>query len=238
MKVNWGIIKFVVLTLLVGLLFGFTKQRNSARNLTKTTIEFLDENPPFITLNSVNKLLIQNFDTITSIPKEALVLKEVEQRLLKNDMIRDAEVYITVQGVLGAKIIQRNPIARVAALTDYYLDDDGKKMPLSSVYTARVPIVTGSVQKHAEAITDLMLKINRDVMMKSSVVGMHVSNDGTIEMRMRNQAFTLLFGTIQNAERKFQNYKAFYQKTKQDKMLSNYKTVDVRFGSQVVATKK
>ena len=31
---------------------------------------------------------------------------------------------------------------------------------------------------------------------------------------------------------------SFYQKIKQDSMLANYKTVDLRFGNQVVATKK
>jgi cell division protein FtsQ len=238
MKINWGVIRFVVLSILVGLLFGFTKQRNSTRKLSEISIEFLDENPPFITLNSVNKLLIQNYDTITSIPKEALDLKEVEQRLLNNEMIRDAEVYITVHGILGAKIKQRNPIARVTAAIDYYLDDDGQKMPLSSVYTARVPIITGAVDKHEVALTGLLLKINRDAMMKSSVVGLDVSNDGTIQMRIRKQKFIVVFGTPKNAEIKFQNYKAFYQKTKRDSMLSSYKTVDLRFGSQVVATKK
>jgi cell division protein FtsQ len=48
----------------------------------------------------------------------------------------------------------------------------------------------------------------------------------------------VLFGTTDNAALKFQNYKAFYQKIKQDSMLANYKTVDLRFGNQVVATKK
>tara|TARA_B100000795_G_scaffold64932_1_gene43983 strand:- start:4189 stop:4905 length:717 start_codon:yes stop_codon:yes gene_type:complete len=238
MKINWTIVWFIVLSALVVFLFGFTKQRNSARNLSKTVIDFVDETPPFITLNSVNKLLIQNFDTVVSIPKEALILREVEDRLLKNEMIRDAEVYITVHGILGAKIKQRNPIARVSALTDYYLDDQGEKMPLSSVYTARVPIVTGAADIHSVALTDLLLQINQDQMMKSSVIGLDVSEDGTFQMRIRKHNFIVLFGSPENAERKFQNYKAFYQKIKQDSMLLDYKTVDLRFGSQVVATKK
>ncbi|MFT4674128.1 MAG: cell division protein FtsQ [Patiriisocius sp.] len=238
MRINWTVVWFIVLFALVMFLFGFSKQRNNARSLSKIIVEFTDETPPFITLKSVNKLLIQNFDTVVSIPKEALILREIEQRLLKNEMIQDAEVYITVHGILGAKIKQRNPIARVSAVTDYYLDDEGKKMPLSSVYTARVPIVTGAVDTHAGALTDLLLKINQDEMMKSSVVGLDVSEDGTLQMRIRKQDFIVLFGTSENAKKKFQNYKAFYQRIKQDSMLLDYKTVDLRFGSQVVATKK
>ncbi len=183
-------------------------------------------------------MLIQNFETVASIPKEALVLKEVEERLLKNQMIHSAEVYITVDGILGAKIKQRTPIARVVDTQDYYLDTEGEKMPLSSVYTARVPIVTGAVMEHAKPLTDLLLQINQDQMIKSSVVGLEVLEDGTLKMRIRKQDFIVLFGTSENAKKKFQNYKAFYQRIKQDSMLLDYKTVDLRFGSQVVATKK
>ncbi len=238
MKINWNFVCFIVLSSFVVFLFGFTMQRNEARNLSKIVIAFEDETPPFITLNTVNKLLIQNFETVASIPKEALVLKEVEERLLKNQMIHSAEVYITVDGILGAKIKQRTPIARVVDTQDYYLDTEGEKMPLSSVYTARVPIVTGAVMEHAKPLTDLLLQINQDQMIKSSVVGLQVLEDGTLKMRIRKQDFIVLFGTTDNAVLKFQNYKAFYQKIKQDSMLANYKTVDLRFGNQVVATKK
>ena len=102
MKINWNFVGFIVLSSFIVFLFGFAMQRNEARNLSKIVITFEDETPPFITLNTVNKLLIQNFETVASIPKEALVLKEVEERLLKNQMIHSAEVYITVDGILGA----------------------------------------------------------------------------------------------------------------------------------------
>ncbi len=238
MKINWSFLGFIVLSSFVVFLFGFSKQRNEARNLSKIVVSFEDKTPPFITLDSVNKLLIQNFETVTSIPKEALDLKEVEQRLLENKMIHRAEVFITVDGILGANIKQRTPIARVVEKQDYYLDTEGERMPLSGVYTARVPIVTGAVTKHAKQITDLLLQINQDQMIKSSVVALDVFQDGTLEMRIRKQDFTVLFGTTKNAALKFQNYKAFYQKIKQDSMLTGYKTVDLRFGNQVVATKK
>ena len=238
MKINWNFVGFIVLLSFVVFLFGFTKQRNEARNLSKIVVSFEDKTPPFITLNSVNKLLIQNFETVASIPKEALVLKEVEERLLKNQMIQRVEVYITVDGILGAKIKQRTPIARVIDKLDYYLDTEGKKMPLSSVYTARVPVITGAVEEHAKPLTDLLLQINQDQMIKSSVVALDVLQDGTLTMRIRKQDFTVLFGTTENTALKFQNYKAFYQKIKQDSMLTHYKTVDLRFGNQVVATKK
>ncbi len=238
MKVNWGIIKFIIVLGLVIGLFSFSGKRNNARNLDKTKVEFLGETPPFITLETVNKMLIVNHDSVRNITKEQVALKEMESRLLKNDMIRDAQVFVTVDGVLGAKIEQRMPLARVAAQTHYYIDADGKKMPLSKVYTARVPLVTGNVAEMYDDLTLLLKKINNDVFMKSSVIGIHVVANNNIELQLRNTDFKVRFGSKNDPEKKFMNLKAFYQKAKRDTLLTAYKAVDLRYGSQVVAIKK
>ncbi len=238
MKINWGIIKFVVILVLVIGLFSFSGKRNKGRNLEKTKIEFVDETPPFITLEAVNKMLIVNHESVTNIAKEQVILKEMESRLLANDMIRDAQVYVSVDGVLGAKIEQRVPLARVAAQTHYYIDADGKKMPLSNVYTARVPLVTGNVENIYGELITLLKKVNEDPFMKSSVIGIHVRDEDNIELQLRNNDFKVLFGSVNNPEKKFMNLKAFYQKAKRDTLLTAYKAIDLRFGSQVVATKK
>ena len=238
MKRSFDIIKFVLLVLLVGLLFSFSNERNSKRKLTKIDVEFVDENNPFITLNTVNKLLIQNQDTVTSIDKETLVLGVMEDRLLENPMIRDAQVFMTIDGALGAKIEQRTPIARVVGSPNYYIDTDGKKMPMSTIYSARVPLINGNSNMDLEGLTTLLLKINEDSFMKNGVVGLDVSRDGNITLLFRKHKFKVLFGKPKLIEKKFQNFKAFYQKTKQDSTLFDYDLVNLEFESQVVATKR
>ncbi|MBK5213423.1 MAG: cell division protein FtsQ/DivIB [Flavobacteriaceae bacterium] len=238
MKRSLEILKFVVLLGLIAFLFSFTKKRNDARKITKLDVEFVDENSPFITYNTVNKLLIQNHDKVTSIGKETLVLKEMERRLLENPMIRDAQVYLSVDGTLGAKIEQRKPLGRVSASPDYYLDADGKKMPLSDVYSARVPIITGSSKNNFNEVTPLLLKIENDEFMKTSVVGINRKADGDLELELRKTDFKVLFGKPENIEKKFQNFKAFYKKTKQDSTLYSYNMVNLKFDNQVIATKK
>ncbi len=238
MKRSLEIIKFVLLLGLITFLFSFTKKRNEARKIKKLDVEFVDGNSPFITYNSVNKLLIQNQEKVTSIGKETLVLKKMEQRLRENPMIRDAQVYVSVDGTLGAKIEQRKPIGRVSASPDYYLDADGKKMPLSDVYSARVPIITGTSKNNFNEVTRLLLQIEKDEFMKSSVVGINRKTDGDIELELRKTDFKVLFGKPENIEKKFQNFKAFYKKTKQDSTLYAYNLVNLKFNNQVIATKK
>ena len=238
MKINWNIFKILVLISLGVFLYSFSKHRNELRKLSKIEIEFIDENGPFITLNTVNKLLIQNNDSVTSIGKETLDLNKMESRLLENPMIKNAEVFITIDGMLGVLIEQRKPIARITGSTSYYLDDQGKKMPLSEVYSARVPIITGSLKSNLTEVTQLLLKINEDEFMKKYVIGLQLKNDGTINMKLRKQDFTLLFGKPNNIEKKFQKFKAFYKKTKQNNTISNYSSVNLEYENQVVANKK
>lgn len=237
MRVNWDVIKLLVVLLLIGGLFGFTQERNKQRKLTGIQVEFMDDSSPFITGSTVNKLLIQNNDTVTSIPKETLVLKQMESRLVQHEMVRDAQVYVTIDGALGAKIQQRNPIARVLGNPNYYIDEDGLKMPLSQVYAARVPLITGNSKQHFSELTQLLLRIQTDEFMRKSVIGVHRQKDGAVMLKMRKQSFKVHFGKPDDIDRKFQNFKAFYHKINKEDMLLAYSLVDLRFGNQVVASK-
>ena len=83
-----------------------------------------------------------------------------------------------------------------------------------------------------------MLKIENDEFMKSCVVGLSRKADGDIELELRKMDFKVLFGQPENIEKKFQNFKAFYKKTKQDSTLYGYNRVNLKFENQVIATKK
>ena len=237
MKINWNVIKFLVVTGLIVFLFSFSKKRNDVRNLTKIEVDFKNDNTLFITQNSVNKMLIQNVDSVTSIGKETLVLNKMEESLLKNPMIKNAEVFVTIDGLLGVKIEQRKPIARVLGSPDFYIDEEGTKMPLSTVYSARVPIVTGNINNDFTDITKLLLKINEDDFMMECVIGLQIQSDETIHLKIRKNDFNVLFGKPIAIENKFQKFKAFYKLTKQEGLLSNYSLVNLEFNNQVVATK-
>lgn len=186
----------------------------------------------------VNKLLIQNNGKVTNIGKETLDLNEMEQRLNNNPMISKAEVYVTIDGVLGAKVKQRKPIARVNAAIPFYIDEDGKKMPLSNEHAARVPLISGIAIKDYSHLKELLLKIKADSFMKNHVVGIQIENKEELILHLRVYDFKILFGKAENIDKKFQNFKAFYQKTIIDSTLYAYSLVNLKLDSQVVATKK
>ena len=240
MKRGLEILKFVLLLGVIVFLFSFSKKRNNTRNLSIINIEFVDGNSPFITHNTVNKLLIQSQEEVGNIGKETLDLIGMERRLKENPMVRNAQVFVSVDGALGAKIEQRDPIARILTKggLSFYLDADGKQMPLSAVYSARVPIVTGVTEAEFEEITPILLKIREDDFMYRSIVGLNRNQNGEIDMELRKFNLKVFFGKPVLIDKKFQNFKAFYKKTKQDSTLYMYDKINLKFESQVIATKK
>ena len=184
--------------------------------------------------------MIQSEEEVTDIGKETIDLVGMERRLKENPMVRNAQVFITINGILGVKIEQRDPIARILMKggTSFYLDADGKEMPLSAVYSARVPIVTGISENEFEEITTLLLKIREDEFMHHSVVGLNRNRNGEIELELRKSNLKVLFGKPEMIDKKFQNFKAFYKKTIQDSTYYKYDKVNLKFKSQVIATKK
>ena len=221
------------------LLLAFSTQRNSERLVSKIHINFLGDDNLFITRETVNKLLIQNNESVTSVPKEILDLNGLENALKSNPMIKTAEVYLTVSGEVQADINQRKPIARVSTNAAYYIDDLGAYMPLSKNYTARVPLVTGFVEKNnLGSIFTIANKIENDDFLKSQIVEIHQNQNLNMVLKTRMADFEIELGDLKHLDKKINNLKAFYQKAKKDKTLNTYSKVNLQFENQVVCTKK
>ncbi|MCB0448773.1 MAG: hypothetical protein KDC97_01515 [Confluentibacter sp.] len=238
MKINWNYIKISVLLALVIFLYAFATDRNSARNISNPQVEFIGESSPYITNENVSKLLIVNLKGVKKIPKETLDLNGLENALKSHPMVKKAEVYVTVNGTLKAKIEQKTPIARVSTNASYYIDSDGLYMPLSSNFSARVPLVTGYVEKNnLKSIYTVANKIKEDEFLKKHVIEIHQGNNRVLYLKLRQCHFLVQLGNVKNLDKKINNLKAFYQKNLKEKTLDTYSKVNLQFDNQVVCTK-
>jgi len=238
-RFNWTNIRLVLMFVLVIFLFSFTSKRSDKRKLTKCNITFVDDNAPFVKQEAVNKLLIEYNEELTSIEKEDLDLNMLEKRLNAHKMIEKSDVYLSIDGVLKAVVKQKTPIARIFENgSSFYIDYKGDKMPLSNNFTARVPLVSGRINKNNnEDLAALFRLIYDDAFLKKNIIGIQIMPQGNLLMHNRNFDYQINFGTLTNVEQKFKNYKAFFQKAVLDSSLYKYKKIDLRFTEQVVCTK-
>ena len=232
-------IQLIAILALVVFLYSFTSKRNEHRKISKPTIEFSNSESPFVTHEMVNNLLKDNFDGTFSIQKDRVDLKKVEQTINKHNLIENSEVFLSVDGKLKTVIKQKTPIARVFNKnTSFYIDYKGGKMPLSSNFTARVPLVYGDFNnRYSKSFVELLQAIYNDDFLKKNIIGMKILPDGSVIMKNRDYSYDIVFGRTINTERKFNNYKAFFQKAVQDTLINSYKKINLKFTKQVVCTK-
>ncbi|AMA50021.1 MULTISPECIES: cell division protein FtsQ/DivIB [Flavobacterium] len=232
-------IQLIIIFGIVIFLYSFASKRNKSRKIAKTQVEIVDKNNPFLTPETVNNLLIENFGGSFSVTKEELDLNAIEASINKHKLVEKSEVYVSVDGKLKVIVTQKTPIARVFNHDDsYYIDYKGGRMPLSDNFSARVPLVYGATKNsYSKDFVTLLKIIHDDEFLKKNIIGMKIKPDGSVIMKNRNYGYDIIFGRTIYMERKFNNYKAFFQKAVQDTILGSYKTINLKFIKQVVCTK-
>ena len=230
-------IKIIIVLAVVSIFSAFSSSQNNAKPISEVEVSFIGDNNLFISKTKVDKLLIQNNDYIKCVSKDILDLKALENKLSSHDMIENSEVYISINGKLKIDIKQRNPYARVISDSSFYIDNNGTKMPLSDNYSARVLLVHGlNDESKIDYVFKLIKTIRDDEFLNSNVTDILISKSD-ISLRVRNCNFEVLVGDLNNLETKIKNFKAFYQKAYRDKILNNYKKVNLQFNNQIVCTK-
>ena len=236
---TWVNMRLVMMIIAVISLFSFTSYRNSMRKIKKTEVIFVGENSFFVKPEMVNKLLIENNNDLKTIHKVDLDLEELERSLSKQEMIQEADVFVSVDGVLKAVVKQKTPVGRVFNEEgSFYIDYSGNKMPLSENHTARVPLLSGKITEvKKEKLSEVLRMIDEDEFLKKNIIGVQVLPNGSLILANRNYDFKIDFGRTINIERKFKNYKAFFQKAVLDSTLNKYKKINLKFTKQVVCIK-
>ena len=210
MKLNWNNILFTALCGSLVFLYGFANHRNETRKLKSVQIEFAEVAEFFIEENDVYKLLIQSNEAFENLTKESVDLKVLEANLENNEMIKDAQVFLSIDGVLGAEIEQRKPILRFLDGGFQYLDEDGLIMPLSNHYSARVPVAFGFNSQEALGLFPLARAIHKDVFLKQQITALHQTEIGEVYMEVRDANFKVDFGDLNNIDLNLANFKAFF----------------------------
>ncbi len=235
----WQNIRLVVIIIAIVFLYAFTSKRNENRRLQKSEVIFVGDNNLFVAQKTVNNLLIENYSNAKSITKLTLNLNKIEKNINKHPMIEKSEVFLTIDGTLKALVKQRTPVARIFNDSgSFYIDYQGCTMPLSDLYTARVPVVLGSIDdQYKDKFNDLLKQIYDDDFLKKNIIGIQILQDGSLKMTNRNFDYTIDFGRVIHVEEKFEKYKAFFQKAVLDSSLYHYKKINLKYAKQVVCTK-
>jgi cell division protein FtsQ len=176
---------------------------------------------------------------------------KLEDKLELNPFIKDAEVFIDIQGNLRVEVWQRKPIVRIAKNSGkgFYIDEDGIKMPLSENYTAHVPIATGRIRETVKKIRDTVsTPIVKDIYTLSLFIQEHPFWEAMIEQIVvnKNNEIVLIpmvadhkvvLGDVSRLEEKLKHLKIFYKKGLNKVGWEKYKVINLKYTGQIVCEK-
>ncbi|GET46689.1 cell division protein FtsQ/DivIB [Capnocytophaga felis] len=230
------ILKIITIILLPVSLQVFASSRNKVRVIKEVRVDH-QSSDMYITDETVRRMVLNNSHNANQLG--LLKLNEIEKLLDNHAMVEKSEVFCTIDGILNVSVKQRQPIARFYENGKFfYMDSQGKKMPLSDSFSARVPLITGNVnEKYWENTYDLIKFIQNDDFLTKNITEIKVKRNGEYEFQMRVASFVVIWGDLEGMEQKKANLKAFYKQMEKSKTLNVYKIVNLKYSNQVVCTK-
>lgn len=172
--------------------------------------------------------------------------KKIADIINAHNFVHIGKVYKTWNGRIKISIIPRRPIARIlhAGKQDQYIDAQGRLLPLSANYTARVLLIHGANlqgfpnnikdSEHGLAFFQLLTFIDQDPFWHAQIT--HISEDQQGKLTINTQIGKQLiaFGQLQDINKKMEKLKLFYQVILPYKGWNKYKRVNLEFDNQIV----
>ena len=226
----------VICTLFVSLLSFTLKSENlesQALNLIK--IESLQNR--FVSVDNVVNILSK--EGLVYENQEVFDIKSIESVIMSQPQIKEAEVFLNLNGLVNVIVEEKKPILRVFESSDsYYLDEDCQIMPLSDLYTSRNLIASGDLNSfNTEDICKLSKYIESDKFLKSLISQIYFEKNNII-LVTRIQNHEINIGDLDFIELKFDNLLCFYNNVIDFKGWNYYKSINLKYTDQIICSKK
>ncbi|HEX2968434.1 MAG TPA: hypothetical protein VHO46_04955 [Bacteroidales bacterium] len=185
-------------------------------------------------------------------------VSEIETRIKSVRELRDAEVYIAVDGTIHVYADQRNPVMRVIPNDggDFFVDEDGVLVRKRNLYNPRLHIVEGNItitKKMLDGISILdttiknsILKdiyylvkyIDDDDFWSAQIDQIYVDGNNEIDLIPRVGNNMIHIGTTENLDAKLRNLRAFYDKVLPETGWNKYSLINIEYKDQIVCKRR
>lgn len=194
----------------------------------------------FIDEEEVLKVIKRGYGDIKDRNIATVDKDSMESLLARNPMIKSAQVYYSLDGYFHIEITQRKPVLRVMSGGGYYVDEDGKIMPLSGKYTSRVMVATGNISKKfaCDGLYSFVMKMREDRFWDALIEQIVVTGDGEVVLIPKVGNFRIIVGELTDIDRKLENLRLFLREGIALKGWNVYKEINLKFENQIVCVKR
>jgi cell division protein FtsQ len=248
--------------LFAALRFAAIKHGNQVMKFPEIVIDASSGNAFLMQKDVENRL--KNKDIIlNNIKKSEINAALVESVLSEMHEVQSAEVHVNIDDTWSLDLVLRKPIARIfnEKGESFYLDDKGRVMPLSSLYTANAIPFSGAIR---DRYTDLSVQeiINNDSLKTKSLLpkvyylSQYVCNNAFLSSLITQVVVDehgdfvliplvgnhkIIFGIPSSpevVEERFKKLEIFYYEALPFAGWSAYETINLKYKNQVVCKKR
>ena len=245
--------RIIWMTVLVGgailVLSAVEFKRSSRVAEMNITIQPLSGNAYLLTEQDVRAAISRSFGMqMEGQQLGALDIDKIEKSLEDEAFILNAEVFLDARNKLFVDVTQRKPVLRIidAKGANYYIDESGVRLPLSSYHSPRTLVATGNIPDFTEdfqlrkshLIKDLFemaTHIREDELLSRLIEQVHVDIRGEMILVPKIGRQKIDFGTFENADQKLRKLKIFYLEGMPYLGWRKYERINLKYKNQVVA---
>ncbi len=194
----------------------------------------------FVEEEDVQKAIKHHYGDLSKVDIVTIDKDSMERILGKYSVIKSAQVYYSLDGYFHISITQRTPILRIMSRGGYYIDEDGKFMPLSEKYTSRVMVATGNISKKfaCRELYPFVMTLKNDRFWDALIEQIIVTDKNEVSLIPKVGNFRIILGKLENVDKKMDNLRLFLQKGIILKGWNFYKEINLKFDSQIVCVKR
>ncbi len=234
-NLSWGFFSLVFFVLV-----SFVSKKSTEVELKDVKIEVkYPKNQTFITSEEIFQIIEKEVDTSLIDRLEEINISQLEETIDNQNFIKKSEVFSTLDGTLFINVLQKEAMARVfEGNKSYYLDTDGRPMPLSPHFSASVPYVWGYPNStDTTALLKMLQCIQSDDFNKEWISGIKWDSSLGFVLFPRVGKHSIIYGDTSLSDKKWKKLKIFYSNLQKEKAVEGIKTIDLRFEGQVVTKK-
>ncbi len=212
----------------------------------------------FVTKKQLLSIVNGREGSLLGRPQRSIPLREIEGKICELKELREAEAYMSIDGILNVDIYQREPIMRVIPDSggDFFIDGDGVLIRKRKLQSPRLHIVGGDIaisrtMLEGRSILDAgtgntILKdayhfvrfITRDDFWSAQIDQIYVDKRGKIDLIPRAGNHRIHLGTFENFEGKLKNLAVFYENVLPETGWDKYSVINLEFRDQIVCKKR
>lgn len=254
-KIRWSIVLYSLLGILslVGMamlmsLIAKKADEQACRQL-KVVVQGKET---FINQQDISQLILDNYGNVIGVPLKDIETQKIEQSLLALPYVAHASVFADMNGILQINVQQREVILRIinARGKEYYVDTQGKKIPVTLKYVPHVLVANGYIRESydqplepidSELVRDLVTiaqQVRGDQLWENQIVQLYVNNERDIEIVPRVGKEVLLIGNAEDLQGKLDRLEIYYKNILPKVGTEAYQKVNVKYGGQIICERR